>query len=62
MSNNAAFIINAGYSMAAIIGETKVYKVKDGNTTVFNVYLKDNLTKKKEWRYRHKFVEIIQEM
>ena len=50
LSNNAAFIINAGYAMAAILGETKVYKTEDGDLAVFNVFLKDSLTKKKEWK------------
>ena len=50
LSNNAAFIINAGYAMAAILGETKAYKTEEGNFAVFNVFLKDSLTKKKEWK------------
>ena len=50
LSNNAAFVVNAGYAQAAILGETKVYKTDDENFTIFNVFLKDSLTKKKDWR------------
>ena len=48
-NNNGTFIINAGYGMAVVLGETKIFKNENGNMAVFNVFLKDSLAKK-DWR------------
>ena len=48
-NNNGTFIINAGYGMAVILGETKIFKIEDGNLAIFNVFLKDSLAKK-DWK------------
>ena len=48
-NNNGTFIINAGYGMAAILGETKIFKIEDGDLAIFNVFLKDSLAKK-DWK------------
>ena len=48
-NNNGTFIINAGYGMAVILGETKIFKIEDGNLAIFNVFLKDSQAKK-DWK------------
>ena len=48
-NNNGTFIINQGYGMAVVLGETKIFKNEEGNLAIFNVFLKDSLTKK-DWK------------
>ena len=49
VNNNGTFIINQGYGMAVVLGETKIFKNEEGNLTTFNVFLKDSQTKK-DWK------------
>ena len=49
VNNNGTFIINSGYGMSVILGETKIFKKEVGNDAIFNVFLKDSLTKK-DWK------------
>ena len=50
LSQNVAYVVNIGYNQAVILGDTKVFRVDKVDYGIFNVFLKNEQTRKKDWR------------